>query len=252
MWTTAFLDTPADAPGRAEALEFWLAVTSSRLSPRRGDRGEFATLLPPDGDAYLRVQDTGDGEPSCHLDLHVDDVRASAREARRAGARVDVERDDLAVLRSPAGLPFCLVPVHNHRRRPPPVTAPNGSTGLVDQLCIDLPAESFDRELRWWSNLTGWALSPSVESELIALTRPPELPLRLLFQRQLEPTGPGRVATAHLDVACDDRAAQLAHHQALGATHLRHTDGWDILRDPCGRIYCVTDRDPRTGRVVPS
>jgi hypothetical protein len=40
-WMTAFLDTPAvDAPA-AEA--FWLAVTATALSPRRGEFATFAS-----------------------------------------------------------------------------------------------------------------------------------------------------------------------------------------------------------------
>ena len=51
---------------------FWRQVTGYGLSPFRGPDGEFATLLPPAGDAYLRVQRILDGPGGCHLDLHVD------------------------------------------------------------------------------------------------------------------------------------------------------------------------------------
>jgi Glyoxalase-like domain len=53
-WLTVFLDFPADSFGAGVA--FWREVTGSGLSPLRGAAGEFATLLPTDGDAYLRVQ----------------------------------------------------------------------------------------------------------------------------------------------------------------------------------------------------
>ena len=53
-WVTAFLDT---APERAEQTEsFWSRVTGYHLSPRRGARGESASLLPADGDPHLKVQ----------------------------------------------------------------------------------------------------------------------------------------------------------------------------------------------------
>lgn len=43
-WTYAFADRPADR--LAEARAFWTAVTGTRPSEPRGERGEFATLLP--------------------------------------------------------------------------------------------------------------------------------------------------------------------------------------------------------------
>jgi hypothetical protein len=51
---------------------FWREVTGSALSPFRGVAAEFATLLPPDGDAYLRVQRVKDDPGGHHLDLHAD------------------------------------------------------------------------------------------------------------------------------------------------------------------------------------
>lgn len=84
FWISAFLD---HAPGDAEAAEpFWLAVTASTLSPRRGDAAEFVTLVPPDGDDHLRMQRLAAGPRGLHLDLHVDDVRASADRLLAHGA----------------------------------------------------------------------------------------------------------------------------------------------------------------------
>ena len=48
-WLTAFVDRPA--PTFEAATAFWLAVTESTLSPRRGATGQFATLVPGSGDA---------------------------------------------------------------------------------------------------------------------------------------------------------------------------------------------------------
>src|SRR4051812_7423425 len=103
-WTTAFLDLPPPAFDAGAA--FWCATTGSTLSPARGSRGEFATLLPPDGDAYLRVQRLDDGPARVHLDLHVDDVDASAAQALALGA-TEVAQPGHVVLASPGGFPFC-------------------------------------------------------------------------------------------------------------------------------------------------
>ncbi|HVT71392.1 MAG TPA: hypothetical protein VHF26_26845 [Trebonia sp.] len=56
-WLTVFLDFPAS--GFDQGTAFWREVTGSGLSSFRGPGGEFATLLSPDGDPYLRVQRLG-------------------------------------------------------------------------------------------------------------------------------------------------------------------------------------------------
>jgi hypothetical protein len=85
-WTWLFLDTPRADADRSWA--FWSEVTGWRRSPTRGDREEFATLLPPLGDPWLKVQAVEDGPGGIHLDLDldVDDVHAAAAEAEALGA----------------------------------------------------------------------------------------------------------------------------------------------------------------------
>jgi hypothetical protein len=62
------------------------------------------------------------------------------------------------------------------------------------------------------------------------------MPLRLLLQRVDGPAG------MHLDLACGDRAAEVAWHVSLGARTVAEFERWTTLRDPAGRAYCVTDR----------
>lgn len=225
-WMTGFLDTPS--PGSAEA--FWQAVTGSGLSARRGPGGEFATLVPAGGDAYLRVQVVGDGPARAHLDLHVEDVPAQARRAVTLGAAVVLDEGDLVVLRSPAGLLFCLVAWQGEAVRPA------GGRSLVDQMCLDVPVGGFDAEADFWAALTGWQRRPGSLPEFDFLVRPDGMPLRLLLQRV--DAAPGM----HLDLACTDRAAEVAWHVSLGATVVAAYGRWTTLRDPAGRVYCVTDR----------
>lgn len=47
-WLTAFIDRPAGTFN--SAVRFWTTVTATSVSQRRGDRGQFATLIPTDGD----------------------------------------------------------------------------------------------------------------------------------------------------------------------------------------------------------
>jgi hypothetical protein len=49
---------------------------------------------------------------------------------------------------------------------------------------------------------------------------------------------------AHADLACADRAASVARHLATGARVVEVRDGWTVMTDPVGRVYCLTDRRP--------
>jgi len=354
-------------------LAFWAWVTGSTVSPWRGDDDEFATLLPADGDAHLRVQ-RFPGGPRVHLDLHVralpsggpaassdgrrtvgvpdeavsheplpDDplpngdpalggisdegvrmpprgsvvpdeaadraVRAELVRALALGAALEHDAGTHAVLSSPGGFVFCLVrdAGHAHRTSPVPVVdvghahrpspasvvaagdpgaghvgavagdpgaervvpggdvAPDPGIGatddepgpataidgrpaaaLVDQLCLDVPADRFDAEAAFWPALTGWAAGEEGPDGLLALHRPPGVPLRLLLQR-LGDDDPRREVTAHLDLATVARPVVERAHVAAGARVVRRYERWTTLLDPSGRPYCLTDRDPLTG-----
>jgi len=131
-WLTVFLDFPA---GSFDAgVAFWREVTGYGLSAARGAHGEFATLQPSAGDAYLRVQRIRDGAGGCHLDLHVDTETASldtvARRAQEAGALVRNAEPGLVVAESPGGFLFCLTRWDGERVVPPPLGAAAGVAGV--------------------------------------------------------------------------------------------------------------------------
>lgn len=243
-WITAFLDF---APENYDAgVRFWSAVTEYDVSPRRGDSGEFATLLPGDGDAFLKVQRRAVGADRIHLDLHVPDPRTAADRAVTLGATEVTDHHGYVTLRSPGGFTFCFV-AHPARIRPRPTTWPAGHGSLVDQVCLDIPASCYDTECAFWAALTGWEPRASaVSSDFRSLARPAAHPLRLLQQRLGEPEGEVR---AHLDWATTDRAAETDRHAALGARVLDVHPVWTVLADPRGRRYCLTDRDPESGML---
>lgn len=245
-WLTAFLDTLRTES--AAPLAFWQQITASTLSVRRGSHNEFATLLPENGDPYLRAQDIDSGRAGCHLDVHVDDMRKHLAHAVSFGAGVVEDFGALVVLQSPGGLVFCLDEYSGEHVRPLPVIWPDGHQSLVDQLCVDVVSERFDDEVRFWSLLTGWQRRSGVLPEFEYLDRPAGIPLRLMFQR-LGTAEPPRSGSAHLDLSCDDHQAEVTAHLGLGATLVRSAQQWVTLRDPAGREYCVTRRDPSTGRL---
>lgn len=242
-WLTVFLDTPSASSAVAEP--FWQEITGTAPSARRGNHDEFATLLPPDGDAFMRIQRTDDALPGCHLDIHVDDVQLSLPRALSLGATLVRDFTDYVTLASPHGFMFCLVPHHGESARPAPVRWPGGQQSLVDQVCLDIPLDFFAAETAFWAALTGWEQRHGTLPEFDHLARPVGMPLRLLLQR-LDDAAPGQAVRGHIDFACDDIEIEAQWHIALGATFVRRRS-WITLRDPVGREYCVTGRDPSTG-----
>ena len=222
-WVTAFLDLPED--DFDAGVEFWRGVTGYGLSAARGEHAEFATLVAPAGDGFLKVQRLGSGPSRIHLDLHA-------------------PGQEFAVDASPGGFVFCRVS-HPASRRPAPALWPAGHRSLVDQVCLDIPADRYDEECAFWQQVTGWELR-QVSREFRVLVRPEGMPIRLLLQLLDEETGPVR---AHLDLAADDRAAEVTRHEQLGASVLAVHPHWSVLRDPTGATYCVTDRNPETGLI---
>src|SRR6185503_20348412 len=154
----------------------------------------------------------------------------------------------LVVLSSPAGVGFCAVRHDGSGRgeavRPSPVIRDDGTRSLVDQVCLDVPADGYERECEFWAALTGWPLRSGSRPEFRYLERPPGMPLRILLQRLHSGS-----AGLHLDLACDDVDAEAAVHEALGATHVRKTATWTTMRDPAGLPYCLTRRNPDTGKL---
>ena len=235
FWLTIFVDLAADELDAGTA--FWLAATGYSLSEPRGEYGEFATFVPPEGDDHFRVQRVG-GASGVHLDLHVEDLRAAVAAAVSHGATL-VAFPGHALLRSPSGFGFCFVE-EGASQPAAPSQWPDGHRSLVDQLTIDVPAAGHDAEVRFWSAVTGWPARPA--GEFTRLLTPAGLPARVLFQRTAEgPVG------GHLDIATDDRAAEVARLSALGAVPVAEGARWTVLRPPAGPPCCVTDRSPATG-----
>jgi predicted enzyme related to lactoylglutathione lyase len=240
-WTTAFWDFPAE--GFEDGIAFWLKASDSTLSPRRGPDREFATLIPNGGDPCLRVQRVRDGKGGNHLDLHVDDVQTETERAQALGAAVVFAEPGLTVLNSPAGFTFCLVEHHGEAEVPKPALWPDGQRSRPDQICVDIPPQAFDHEVAFWQSLTGWPQSGNDWREFRRLLPPPELPLHFLLQR-LDAAERGQSATAHIDLSCSDVDAEAARHVELGAEAGGRFQHWQVMRDPAGITYCITDKDP--------
>ncbi|WP_238420753.1 VOC family protein [Gordonia sp. 'Campus'] len=243
-WLSAFLDFPADVFG--SEVTFWRAIAGSTVSPPRGDHREFASLEPFNGDAHLRVQRIADGPGGIHLDIHTPDPGVAAAEALALGATSVRDAGTHLTLASPAGFVFCLVPWTGESGRSRPIRFPGGAISIVDQLCIDVPHRAFDAEVAFWTELLDTPATQRGHPELVGLRRDPSVTLGILLQRKQDGVD-DEPARAHLDLATNSVADEVARHEGWGATVVEHFPHWTVMADPVGMLYCITARNPRTG-----
>lgn len=91
------------------ALGFWSGAAG--VEPEQAAEGPYSALGKI-GSARLEFQRTGAGTaPRVHLDIETDDVAAEVARLVQLGASEIEDRGDYRILRDPAGLPFCVVPV---------------------------------------------------------------------------------------------------------------------------------------------
>jgi hypothetical protein len=104
----------------------------------------------------------------------------------------------------------------------------------LGDLLIDVDPAAHDRALEFWRQATGSTLRPLGEAGAHTRLKGPWSAVALTMQRLVE--GDSRV---HFDVMTDDVAAETARLESLGATRDRSMDGWEIMRDPAGLVFCV-------------
>ncbi|WP_194814320.1 VOC family protein [Nocardia sp. XZ_19_385] len=240
-WVWAFLDRPAARFD--ECVTFWSTITGTEPSERRGEDGEFLTLLPDPAlfaAAGIKMQAvTGLG--GVHLDFDVEDIPSAVRFTLDLGAELVANHPGYAVLRSPGGQLFCFTPAGPAKSHPAPaVTAPDGTLSRLDQVCLDIGASDYSSESRFWTTLTGWDHTEATLPEFSRLRPKVPFPVQFLLQR----LGEDRPTTAHIDLACSDIEATAGWHESLGATVVERQPHWIVMNDPGGAYYCVTSRDP--------
>jgi glyoxalase superfamily protein len=238
-WLHAVIDVPA---GRhAATAAFWGSALGWPAGEPWDGHPELRSFEPPSGTAYVHLQEI-DGPPRLHLDVEAADPAAAVDRAVALGAEVVAEHDRWRTLRSPGGLPFCVLAARAHPR-PGPVTHAGGHRARMVQVCVDSPASSHDREVAFWRELLQGRFVESGAAEFAGKWHDDvDSPLQILFQRLDEPEGPVR---AHLDHGTDDVDAEVRRLLDLGADDLgRGPGGWHVLRDPAAQVFCVTGNSP--------
>ena len=129
QWLHVFIDVAPDVS--AESASFWSAVLGWPVGEQWPGHPEFRSFTPPAGDSYIHQQ-IGDHGPRIHFDLEVTD-RGTADRLVQLGAVITGYGDGWCPMRSPGGLPFCLVDRVDHAR--PPAHPPSASRSTTRVWC---------------------------------------------------------------------------------------------------------------------
>ena len=174
--------------------------------------------------------------------MEVDDLDTETSRLLALGATAQSRGADWQPLRSPGGLPYCLV-----RRRPSVIPGPlvaDGHRLRLVQVCLDAPGTLSSAETDFWRAATGWRWVASPDDEFEGkLHHDGASPVQLLLQRLGDSDG-GVATRAHIDLGADNREAAVQRLVDLGASRGPTGDGWVVLTDPVGMTFCVTDNAP--------
>jgi hypothetical protein len=237
-WLHVLIDVAPVVAG--ESAAFWSSVLGWPLGEPWPSYPEFRSFTPAEGDSYIHQQ-IGNHGPRIHFDLEVAD-RDSADRLVELGAVVTGQSEGWCPMRSPGGLPFCLVD-RQERNRPPAQHFQRHRSRLV-QICVDSPPNLHDREVAFWRAATGWRWGKGSGDEFAGKLYPPAgSSVQLLFQR-LGSDDPATAVRAHIDLGADDIEAEATRLVGLGAEWVGPGRGWIVLRDPVGMVFCVTGNSP--------
>jgi hypothetical protein len=99
---------------------------------------------------------------------------------------------------------------------------------------IDVPAAAHDRAATFWSAALGKEGKRSQKfPEYHALG---EVTPGIEFMVQATGDDDPRI---HIDIETDDIDAEVARLKGLGADEIERLNGWVIMRDPAGTVFCV-------------
>jgi len=105
----------------------------------------------------------------------------------------------------------------------------------IGVVLIDHPESDWEPGLAFWAGVQG--VQPLLEEgdEEVYRAIGTIGSVALASQR----IGDGTPARVHLDIETDDVAAEVARVVALGATVHEEREGYAVLRDPGGLVFCV-------------
>lgn len=107
----------------------------------------------------------------------------------------------------------------------------------IGVVLIDHPAPSYDAAAGFWAAAHGSQRGPDGPPADSPYESLDPLPGGVLLE--LQRTGADTPARVHLDIETDDVPAEIARVVALGATVVARREGYAVLSDPGGLLFCV-------------
>jgi predicted enzyme related to lactoylglutathione lyase len=229
-----------DAQDPQRLGRFWEALL--RTETLTDEPSNYETrLVVPDGPAldlcFEVVPEPPQPNPRLHLEVYGGAADDQARVVERAlalGARhLDIGQRDVpwVVLADPEGNPFCVM----EDRAEYAVSGPLSS--------LPLDSADVDRDVRFWSELSGWVPADSVMPG--ALRHPSGRGPLLELCPELRPKGADDKNRVHLDLRLepgDDADETVARINDLGGHEYDPGWGdlpWRLFKDPSGNEVCL-------------
>ena len=98
---------------------------------------------------------------------------------------------------------------------------------------IDCQTDDLEREARFWSQALGYETEPE-DPSYITLKSPPE-EVAMLLQKVEHPS------RVHIDIETDDKEAEAARLEKLGAKRIAAIKDWIVMEAPSGHRFCLVN-----------
>jgi len=103
----------------------------------------------------------------------------------------------------------------------------------IGVVLIDHPESNWEKGLAFWAGVQG--VEPEGEAPYRSIGQIGSVAL------ESQRIGDGTPARIHLDIESDDVPAEVARVVGLGATVVEEREGYTVLSDPGGLLFCVID-----------
>ena len=107
--STALIDVPSSL--QDQEVAFWTSALGREAEYSDPDNPEYAEFEEPFFGLQFMIQAVGDPTARLHLDIETDNVDAEVRRLEALGAQRVRQVRSWWIMRDPAGLVFCVVPV---------------------------------------------------------------------------------------------------------------------------------------------
>jgi predicted enzyme related to lactoylglutathione lyase len=105
----------------------------------------------------------------------------------------------------------------------------------IGVIVIDCRAEDLAQASAFWSQALGYEAQPDAKFPNYVMLRTPAGEPRVLLQAVEHDS------RIHLDIETDDKQAEAARLEALGAVREGDVKNWTIMRAPTGHRFCLVD-----------